>query len=188
MKISSIIGFRPLIRGFFFYDMTSHSWYMRTRQTGFRPLIRGFFFYYYRPRRLLYRLPRFPSPYSGILFLWGTLTRSMYDSAFPSPYSGILFLSCHHDPLPDLDIFDIFRRSYPFLGQRGFPLTQYVHFFPYPSVSARINFFSPILYRFQFLLINILSHRLLLYHLCPTILLLYGHREYKYAMNLAPHL
>ena len=131
----------------------------------FRPLIRGFFFYNIAHRRVTKRY-----------------------NLFPSPYSGILFLSCHHDPLPDLDIFDIFRRSYPFLGQRGFPLTQYVHFFPYPSVSARINFFSPILYRFQFLLINILSHRLLLYHLCPTILLLYGHREYKYAMNLAPHL
>ncbi len=159
-----IRGFRPLIRGFFFYFLFQ-SYDTPIAMTGFRPLIRGFFFYLESHKQM-----------------WQECL------VFPSPHSGILFLSCRYDMPPSLNIFAIFRRILHLLAQKGFPLTQSIHFSPYPSASARINFFSPILYRFQFLLINILSHRLLLYHLYPTILLLYGHREYKYAMNLAPHL
>ena len=60
---------------------------------------------------------------------------------FPSPYSGILFLSCRYDMPPSLNIFAIFRRILHFLAQKGFPLTQSIHFSPYPSASARIKSF-----------------------------------------------
>ena len=110
----------------------------------------------------------FPSPYSGILFLspYGNgvkleaigqlsvplfgdsffiFTRLMvilcYMVSFPSPYSGILFLSCRYDMPPSLNIFAIFRRILHFLAQKGFPLTQSIHFSPYPSASARIKSF-----------------------------------------------
>ena len=84
----------------------------------FRPLIRGFFFYsmctcILQKRRLL----------------------------FPSPHSGILFLSCRYDMPPSLNIFAIFRRILHLLAQKGFPLTQSIHFSPYPSASARIKSF-----------------------------------------------
>ncbi len=88
------------------------------RWKGFRPLIRGFFFYsmctcILQKRRLL----------------------------FPSPHSGILFLSCRYDMPPSLNIFAIFRRILHLLAQKGFPLTQSIHFSPYPSASARIKSF-----------------------------------------------
>ena len=83
----------------------------------FRPLIRGFFFYC---RILLIRCQH---------------------KLFPSPYSGILFLSCRYDMPPSLNIFAIFRRILHFLAQKGFPLTQSIHFSPYPSASARIKSF-----------------------------------------------
>ena len=60
---------------------------------------------------------------------------------FPSPHSGILFLSCRYDMPPSLNIFAIFRRIRHFLAQKGFPLTQSIHFSPYPSASARIKSF-----------------------------------------------
>ena len=63
---------------------------------------------------------------------------------FPSPHSGILFLSCRYDMPPSLNIFAIFRRILHFLAQKGSPLTQSIHFSPYPSASARIkSFFHP---------------------------------------------
>ena len=37
----------------------------------FRPLIRGFFFYYGYKKLISYRFAGFPSPHSGILFLFG---------------------------------------------------------------------------------------------------------------------
>ena len=61
--------------------------------------------------------------------------------SFPSPHSGILFLSCRYDMPPSLNIFAIFRRILHLLAQKGFPLTQSIHFSPYPSASARIKSF-----------------------------------------------
>ena len=110
----------------------------------------------------------FPSPHSGILFLWPvTSCRSVQSSLcfrplirgfffyvcatdyhdlekqgwFPSPHSGILFLSCRYDMPPSLNIFAIFRRILHLLAQKGFSLTQSIHFSPYPSASARIKSF-----------------------------------------------
>ena len=90
----------------------------RLINAGFRPLIRGFFFYSYR------RMSSMRNSY------W-----------FPSPHSGILFLSCRYDMPPSLNIFAIFRRILHLLAQKGFPLTQSIHFSPYPSASARIKSF-----------------------------------------------
>ena len=86
---------------------------------------------------------RFPSPYSGILFLSKKSCSHLLvlSSLFPSPYSGILFLSCRYDMPPSLNIFAIFRRILHLLAQKGFPLTQSIHFSPYPSASARIKSF-----------------------------------------------
>ena len=91
----SWVGFRPLIRGFFFYFFTnanncahwgavsvpsfgdsffmSGQWllYSNIKQLRFRPLIRGFFFYVTLSVTLTDRKASvFPSPHSGILFLW----------------------------------------------------------------------------------------------------------------------
>ena len=63
-----LYGFRPLIRGFFFYHSTAEA-YVKDGETRFRPLIRGFFFYIAALINLL-RQPFFPSPHSGILFLF----------------------------------------------------------------------------------------------------------------------
>ena len=85
----------------------------------------------------------FPSPHSGILFLFRgyDVCKSSYLEWFPSPHSGILFLSCRYDMPPSLNIFAIFRRILHLLAQKGFPLTQSIHFSPYPSASARIKSF-----------------------------------------------
>ena len=85
----------------------------------------------------------FPSPHSGILFLsCPAVSQSLRTSTrFPSPHSGILFLSCRYDMPPSLNIFAIFRRILHLLAQKGFPLTQSIHFSPYPSASARIKSF-----------------------------------------------
>ena len=75
--------FRPLIRGFFFYTavaMTSHSWNMRS----FRPLIRGFFFYKCIMKYKNYIFNTFPSPHSGILFLFGECKANVMRFAFVS--------------------------------------------------------------------------------------------------------
>ena len=110
-------GFRPLIRGFFFYTQKKHC-FPHFTTGGFRPLIRGFFFY-----------------------AVACVIRQVCLSRFPSPHSGILFLSCRYDMPPSLNIFAIFRRIRHFLAQKGFPLTQPIHFSPYPSASARIKSF-----------------------------------------------
>ena len=63
---------------------------------GFRPLIRGFFFYEYWKGNYVVGFPQgFPSPHSGILFL-SIVEIKEYATPwyrFPSPHSGILFLS-----------------------------------------------------------------------------------------------
>ena len=62
-------GFRPLIRGFFFY-VQAYVNICVEKINGFRPLIRGFFFYAdFSPIYVSVRLELFPSPHSGILFL-----------------------------------------------------------------------------------------------------------------------
>ena len=134
--------------------------------SSFRPLIRGFFFYIPSTPSLNVLTCRFPSPHSGILFLLSTMRTStasfsfpsphsgilflssLHQSrinlsgfSFPSPHSGILFLSCHYDMPPSLNIFAIFRRILHLLAQKGFSLTQSIHFSPYPSASARIKSF-----------------------------------------------
>ena len=90
-------------------------------------------------------LNEFPSPHSGILFLCKSHIRLNHGIRvlwkFPSPHSGILFLSCRYDMPPSLNIFAIFRRILHLLAQKGFPLTQSIHFSPYPSASARIKSF-----------------------------------------------
>ena len=90
-----------------------------------------------------FKLIKFPSPHSGILFLWAATKELMKKAIgeFPSPHSGILFLSCRYDMPPSLNIFAIFRRILHLLAQKGFPLTQSIHFSPYPSASARIKSF-----------------------------------------------
>ena len=90
----------------------------RLARCCFRPLIRGFFFYVRNQRCFIFK-----------------------QIMFPSPHSGILFLSCRYDMPPSLNIFAIFRRILHLLAQKGFPLTQSIHFSPYPSASARIKSF-----------------------------------------------
>ena len=85
-------GFRPLIRGFFFYLFTFLCFlYVRT---CFRPLIRGFFFYVTEGSNFVITASEFPSPHSGILFLSNNSFNIRLPNAmlFPSPHSGILFL------------------------------------------------------------------------------------------------
>ena len=63
-------------------------------QSRFRPLIRGFFFYPYQGGTKVVTLEKFPSPHSGILFLYGRIaTVPIEHERFPSSHSGILFLS-----------------------------------------------------------------------------------------------
>ena len=108
--------FRPLIRGFFFY---CHCILLVRlgKRLRFRPLIRGFFFYVGNVPSLVMahqrvsvpsfgdsffmvkknesndrRKRRFPSPHSGILFLYIMKISSIIGKLFPSPHSGILFL------------------------------------------------------------------------------------------------
>ena len=130
----------------------------------FRPLIRGFFFYISR-HILIIRIFGFRPLIRGFFFYPVTMIRCQV---------WIFLISFGGATLSLGKEASLLRNMY---------ISSRIHRYRHGLI-----FFSPILYRFQFLLINILSHRLLLYHLCPTILLLYGHREYKYAMNLAPHL
>ena len=135
---------------------------------SFRPLIRGFFFYASVILEESAEEKEFPSPHSGILFLFNLIrgehfkgrnlvsvpsfgdsffmdfietTSAFGNTRFPSPHSGILFLSCRYDMPPSLNIFAIFRRILHLLAQKGFSLTQSIHFSPYPSASARIKSF-----------------------------------------------
>ena len=124
MKISSIIGKLIAVSvpsfGDSFFITGPSTFEYNEDLAGFRPLIRGFFFY----KR-------------DVLSIHTNHT-------FPSPHSGILFLSCRYDMPPSLNIFAIFRRILHFLAQKGSPLTQSIHFSPYPSASARIkSFFHP---------------------------------------------
>ncbi len=113
-------------------------------EEGFPSPYSGILFLYHGDGDNRFRPIRaFPSPYSGILFLCGEISApsDLIPIKFPSPYSGILFLSCRYDMPPSLNIFAIFRRILHFLAQKGFPLTQSIHFSPYPSASARIKSF-----------------------------------------------
>ena len=67
--------------------------------SSFRPLIRGFFFYS-REEMMKDESLLFPSPHSGILFLYTSANRASgnADRMFPSPHSGILFLSVYLSP------------------------------------------------------------------------------------------
>ena len=59
----------------------------------FRPLIRGFFFYQPNVKKItIYARKWFPSPHSGILFLYMKISSIIGKLMFPSPHSGILFL------------------------------------------------------------------------------------------------
>ena len=94
------------------------------------------------------RCRKFPSPHSGILFLCenrrvppGGKTGRV---SVPSFGDSFFILPCRYDMPPSLNIFAIFRRILHFLAQKGSPLTQSIHFSPYPSASARIkSFFHP---------------------------------------------
>ena len=89
-----------------------------TRSTcSFRPLIRGFF------------------------FINQSLAWKDTSVKVSVPSFGDSFLSCRYDMPPSLNIFAIFRRILHLLAQKGFPLTQSIHFSPYPSASARIKSF-----------------------------------------------
>ena len=135
--------FRPLIRGFFFYWCYSCPDSLLLQRVSV-PSFGDSFFMGRHEAMEQHCLVRFPSPHSGILFLFKAV--ALGDGryavlAFPSPHSGILFLSCRYDMPPSLNIFAIFRRILHLLAQKGFPLTQSIHFSPYPSASARIKSF-----------------------------------------------
>ena len=88
------VGFRPLIRGFFFYIMSfSTEWVIRYLVVSVPSFGDSFFMYSYTCI-ITCHIYGFPSPHSGILFLWADsewLTEKV-DQWFPSPHSGILFL------------------------------------------------------------------------------------------------
>ena len=167
VAITTKRSFRPLIRGFFFYIKkgsefvvtaldgfpSPHSGilFLYTRcgivnadEESFRPLIRGFFFYkkynyLYPPAWNFVSVPSFGD--SFFITIAQLADRWSCSKSFPSPHSGILFLSCRYDMPPSLNIFAIFRRILHLLAQKGFSLTQSIHFSPYPSASARIKSF-----------------------------------------------
>ena len=86
-------SFRPLIRGFFFYDTDDNHECGYKFKHGFRPLIRGFFFYNTAAFMFDGNGGKFPSPHSGILFLYKHGIECLISGlVFPSPHSGILFL------------------------------------------------------------------------------------------------
>ena len=89
-----LIGFRPLIRGFFFYNKPCNS--NNQFDNSFRPLIRGFFFYYTEKwvRKNWRIIPRFRPLIRGFFFYDIYITHVCNCvRVFPSPHSGILFLS-----------------------------------------------------------------------------------------------
>ena len=85
-------SFRPLIRGFFFYEdgfITDPMVYKEVSVPSF-----GDSFFIETYSRTTTKYQKFPSPHSGILFL---CTAKGYQEGethyvFPSPHSGILFL------------------------------------------------------------------------------------------------
>ncbi len=95
--ISVKLGFRPLIRGFFFYSLYG-AVVIRPTFSGFRPLIRGFFFYTKHRTGGDIHAAKVSVPSFGDSFfiinkedIGGTV------SPFPSPHSGILFLSARQN-------------------------------------------------------------------------------------------
>ena len=123
---------------FIFCNTVFHFFHFR-----FRPLIRGFFFYReVRAGDTLWDIcVSVPSFGDSFFMICTELIKMIFFYLFPSPHSGILFLSCRYDMPPSLNIFAIFRRILHLLAQKGFPLTQSIHFSPYPSASARIKSF-----------------------------------------------
>ena len=103
--------------------------------SGFRPLIRGFFFYLPRVLRNDHRPMRVSVPSFGDSFFidFGYWRKALSRIQFPSPHSGILFLFGGYDQ-PQLDFEDSFRPLirgfffYPYQGgtkvvtlEKGFP-------------------------------------------------------------------
>ena len=87
-------SFRPLIRGFFFYNSR-----LKRKEDGVKrvsvPSFGDSFFIPKINKEDVGGTVSFPSPHSGILFLYlqpGTLVIVRVEEAFPSPHSGILFL------------------------------------------------------------------------------------------------
>ena len=70
---------------------------IRRKTKRFRPLIRGFFFYrIYTPRRINKQSWRFPSPHSGILFLFyitHVYNRMRVEVSVPS-FGDSFFIDC----------------------------------------------------------------------------------------------
>ena len=180
----------------------------------FRPLIRGFFFYKscYRTvsRFSLVSVPSFGD--SFFIADGGQAVRETDKVVSVPSFGDSFFIKDNHDNIfvacgcfrPLIRGFFFYpvvmicRQVWTFLlsfGGSSISLHKKASLWRNPYISLRthrhrrgLNLFSSMLYRLQFLLINILSHRLLLYHLCPTILPLYSHRGYKYAGNPPPHL
>ena len=85
-------SFRPLIRGFFFYVGNVPSLVMAHQRVSV-PSFGDSFFMVKKNESNDRRKRRFPSPHSGILFLYIMKISSIIGKLFPSPHSGILFLS-----------------------------------------------------------------------------------------------
>ena len=87
-------GFRPLIRGFFFYGCNPPN-IQREIRRRFRPLIRGFFFYIRTSHRISSGWRKCFRPLIRGFFFYDsqTVAKAISGLMFPSPYSGILFLS-----------------------------------------------------------------------------------------------
>ena len=83
--------FRPLIRGFFFYVGNVPSLVMAHQRVSV-PSFGDSFFMVKKNESNDRRKRRFPSPHSGILFLYIMKISSIIGKLFPSPHSGILFL------------------------------------------------------------------------------------------------
>ena len=85
-------GFRPLIRGFFFYTKIQGGLYQEMNYVSI-PSFGDSFFITLCDQLIRGSRKRFPSPHSGILFLYPNYKdMSIEEIRFPSPHSGILFL------------------------------------------------------------------------------------------------
>ena len=112
---------------------------------GFRPLIRGFFFYSWVGDNACV-VHGFPSPHSGILFLSEAHVKDgeTHYVRFPSPHSGILFLS---KAISGLIMASIFLVSVPSFGDSFFiahrPMRQLLHHFRFrPLIRGFFFYYS----------------------------------------------
>ena len=110
-------SFRPLIRGFFFYDTDDNHECGYKFKHGFRPLIRGFFFYLKRlinAAALMFN--GFPSPHSGILFLFSYTVyyqTVLHNVSVPS-FGDSFFMVNKNADKPDKDCFRPLIRGFFF--------------------------------------------------------------------------